>query len=113
MIRVWIVFILLAAGIVWAIIFFIKKRKAGNSIPPSTRFASTVKANEVWAQLYETNSLEDLNALRMRLSEEKLNFIAFEQGKRDSQGNIPKAFGVAVSKAHLSRAQTILARILS
>ncbi len=78
-----------------------------------SRFAAKTSPGEIWSQLYETDSLEDLNALRMRLGEENVNFIAFEQGKRDSQGNIPRAFGVVVAKAHLSRAQTILARILS
>ena len=113
MIRVWIIFILLVAGIVWAIMAFIKKQNAGKTLPSSARFASPVKPNEIWAQLYETDSLEDLNALRMRLGEENLNFIVFEQGKRSLDGKAPPQYGVAIAKTHLFRGQSILTKILS
>lgn len=113
MIRVWILFILLVAGIAWAILFFIKKHKGAKTLPSSARFAAPVKPNEVWAQLYETDSLDDLNALRMRLGEENLSFIVFEQGKRGLDGKAPPQYGVAIAKAHLSRGQSILAKILS
>ncbi len=113
MIRVWIVFILLLAGIVWAVVFFITKRQARNTLPSSLRFVAPVKTKEMWSQLYETSSLEDLNALRMRLGEENLSFVVFEQAKRGLDGKAPPQYGVAIAKAHLSRGQSILAKILS
>lgn len=113
MIRVWIIFILLLAGIVWVIVYFTKKHKPQNAPPLLPRFAAPVKTNEIWSQLYETNSLDELNLIRMRLGEENLNYIVFEQGKRSLEGIQLKKFGIVMPKGHLSRGQSILTKILS
>lgn len=112
MIRVWILFILLVALIVWGAIFLIKKRR-GKTTPQLPRFAAKAPNGEIWAQLYETDSLDEITVLRAQLQGEKLDHLIYEQGKRDSYGNVPKKYGVVVSKGHLSRGQAILARILS
>ena len=113
MIRIWILFALFVIGIVWAIMTFIKKHKAGKVYLPSSRFAAPVKLNETWSQLYETDSLEEINSIRMRLGEEALTFIVFEQGKRSLDGSTPKKFGIVVPKGHLVRGQTILTKALN
>lgn len=112
MIRVWIVFILLVGLIGWGVFYLIKKRKPQPNVPVS-RFAAKTSAGEIWIQLYETDSREELNLLRMRLGEENLNFIAFEQAKRGLDGKAPPQFGVAIAKGHLSRGQSILTKLLS
>lgn len=111
MIRVWIVFILLVALIVWGVVFLIQKRRL-KTTRPFPRFAARSSAGEIWAQLYETDSLDEVTVLRAQLQGESLDHLIYEQGKRDSHGNIPKKYGVVVSKGHLSRGQAILARIL-
>ena len=112
MIRVWILFILLVALIVWGVVYLIKKRR-GKTKPQLPRFAAKAPAGEIWAQLYETDSLDEITILRAQLQGEKLDHLIYEQGKRDSYGNVPKKYGVVMSKGHLSRGQAILARILS
>ena len=112
MIRVWILFILLVALIVWGVIFVIKKRR-GKTTPQIPRFAAKAPSGEVWAQLYETDYLDEITVLRAQLQGEKLDHMIYEQGKRDSYGNVPKKYGVVMSKGHLSRGQAILVRILS
>jgi hypothetical protein len=112
MIRVWILFILLVALIVWGVIFLIKKRR-GKTTPQLPRFAAKAPTGEIWAQLYETDSLDEITVLRAQLQSEKLDYLIYEQGKRDSHGNVPKKFGIVMSKGHLSRGQAILARVLS
>ncbi len=112
MIRVWILFIILVALIAWGVFYFIKKRRriTASQLP---RFAAKAPAGEIWAQLYETDSSDEITVLRAQLQGEKLEHLIYEQGKRDSYGNVPKKYGVAISKGHLSRGQAILARILS
>lgn len=112
MIRVWFVFILLVALIVWGVVYLIKKRRA-KTAPQLPRFAAKAPAGEIWTQLYETDSLDEITVLRAQLQSEKLDHFIYEQGKRDSHGNVPKKYGVIMSKGHLSRGQAILARILS
>ncbi len=112
MFRVWIVFILLVALIVWGVVFLIKKRR-GKATSQLPRFAAKAPAGDVWAQLYETDSLDEITVLRAQLQGEKLDHMIYEQGKRDSYGNVPKKYGVVMSKGHLSRGQAILTRILS
>ncbi len=112
MIRVWILFIVLVALIVWGVVYLIKKRR-GKTTPQLPRFAAKAPAGEIWAQLYETDSLDEITVLRAQLQGEKLDHMIYEQGKRDSYGNVPKKYGVVMSKGHLSRGQAILARVLS
>ena len=112
MIRVWILFILLVTLIVWGVIYLIKKRRPKNT-SQLPRFAAKAPAGEAWAQLYETDSLDEITVLRAQLQGEKLDHMIYEQGKRDSYGNTPKKYGVIMSKGHLSRGQAILTRILS
>jgi len=111
MIRVWTVFILLVALIVWGVLFLMKHRKPKSS--PITRFAAKVSPGEIWTQLYETGSSDEIVVLRKQLVDEKIEHLIYEQGKRDSYGNIPKKYGIVVSRGHLSRGQSILTRILS
>jgi hypothetical protein len=112
MIRIWILSILLVALIVWGIIYLIQKRRAKKT-PQLPRFAAKASTGEIWAQLYETDSLDEITVLRAQLQNEKLDHLIYEQGKRDSHGNVPKKYGVVMSKGHLSRGQAILARVLS
>ena len=113
MIRVWIVFILLVAAVVWGIVFLLRRKKNKSTVSASARFAAKVSPESVWAQLFETDSWDEIMVLRSQLQDEKLDYLVYEQGKRDSYGNIPKKYGVVMSKGHLSRGQSILARVLS
>lgn len=111
MVRVWVVFILLVAGTIWGIVFLLKKRKqAVTSV--KAKSLSAAKPNEMWSQLYESDSLDEIIRIRLRLAEEQLDSVSYEQAKRDSQGNTPKKYGIVMPKGHLSRGQTILVRML-
>lgn len=109
MVRAWI-FLLIVLGIIGFLIY--RNHKNEKSLP-SKKFSPITKSNETWAQLYETDSWDEITGIRLRLAEENLDAIIFEQGKRDSQGNILKKFGIITPKGHLSRGQSLLARFLS
>ena len=110
MIRAWIILVI----VFWVLVFlFFRSRKTKSISLPQAKFSASARPAEIWSQLYETDSPEELNSIRMRLGEENLDFVVFEQGKRDLEGKALKRFGIVMQKSHLSRGQAILTRVLS
>ena len=110
MIRAWILLVIVLGALVF---LFFRSLKTKSIFLPKAKFSASARPAEIWSQLYETDSPEEMNSIRMRLGEETLNFVVFEQGKRDLEGKTLKNFGIVMPKSHLSRGQTILTRVLS
>lgn len=66
---------------------------------------------EIWVQVYDTDSLEEVETLQARLEEEELECFIYEQGRKDVHGNLLKGFGIAVPRTSVSHAQKIIARM--
>lgn len=64
-----------------------------------------------WAQVYETDSENEAQKILVRLEEENIPCILFEQGKKDIHGNSMKRLGLVVPKTHLGYAQSIISRL--
>lgn len=66
---------------------------------------------EMWVQVYDTDSLEEVQALQARLEEEDLDCFVYEQGRKDIHGNPLKGFGIAVPRTSVPHAQKVIARM--
>ena len=66
---------------------------------------------ENWIQVYETASWEEAHHIQLRLQEEGMECIVYEQGKKDIHGNPLRGIGIAVPKPSLTFAQKIISRI--
>jgi len=106
--------------IVGTIIYFISKR--GKSFPSQVPgsfpggpqgkgLRSKKDPRGVWKQVYETSSMEEARLIQVRLEEEDIECILYEQGKKDIHGNILKGVGVAVPSTAASRAQASIAKM--
>ncbi len=69
------------------------------------------KTREMWVQVYDTDSLEEAESIQVRLEEEDLDCLIYEQGRKDVHGNSLKGFGIAVPRTSVPRAQNIIARM--
>lgn len=67
---------------------------------------------EIWIQVYETESVEEAKRLRAQLQEEDLECILYEPGKKDIHGNLLRGIGIAVPKTSAPLAQKMIARLL-
>ena len=63
---------------------------------------------EVWVQVYDTASLEEVQSLQARLEEQELDCLVYEQGRKDVHGNPLKGYGIVVPRTSVSRAQKII-----
>lgn len=88
---------------------FATSKQAGKKSGPLFRFR-TKTVREVWVQVYDTDSLEEAQALQARLQEEELECFIYEQGRKDIHGNVLKGFGIAVPRTSVSLAQKIIVR---
>jgi hypothetical protein len=68
---------------------------------------------EIWVQVYDTDSLDEVQSLQARLEEEELQCLIYEQGRKDVHGNELKGFGIAVPKTSVPRAQKIIVQMPS
>lgn len=85
-----------------------------NTFPkPSRWFRPKRNPREIWVQVYETASLEEARILQARLQEEEVECVIYEQGKKDIHGNSLKGIGIAVPKAAITLAQSIVSRMLA
>lgn len=114
MIRMLLVYIGLFAAL-YLIVYYLKhKRNSSLQVakePVSReRFRSKLPKG-IWVQVYDTDSMEDAKRVEIRLEEEDLDCILYEQGRKDVHGNSMKGFGIAVSRASVSRAQNVISRM--
>ena len=65
----------------------------------------------MWVQVYDTDSLNEVQRLQAQLEEEELDCFIYEQGRKDIHGNLLKGFGIAVPRTSVSLAQKIIARM--
>jgi hypothetical protein len=76
-------------------------------------FRSKKHPLEPWAQVYETDSQEEAQAIQARLEEEEIECLIFEQGRKSVHGEPLKRIGIVVARSALARAQSIVSRIPS
>lgn len=75
------------------------------------RFKAKPSPNEVWVQVYETETLEEARRFQARIQEDDIACIIYEQGKRDLHGNDLLGIGIAVPKTSTGLAQNIISRL--
>ena len=80
---------------------------------PNRWFRAKIHPREVWAQVYETDSIDEARTLQARLQEEEIECVLYEQGKKDIHGNSLKGIGIAVPKTAVPHAQGIINRMLA
>ncbi|MFZ5802084.1 MAG: hypothetical protein ACOY3K_03080 [Candidatus Omnitrophota bacterium] len=108
---------LLLLGFVMYFLWYWGKRggtppSSGTSTPkPARWFKSRRASGEPWVQVYETASFEEAKKIQVRLEEEDLECILYEQGKKDIYGKALPGTGIAVPKAVTARAQNIISRM--
>lgn len=66
---------------------------------------------EMWVQVYETASSDEGRMIQMRLQEEEVECVLYEQGKKDIHGNSLPGIGIAVPKSGQMRAQSVISRL--
>ncbi|MFA6600529.1 MAG: DUF2007 domain-containing protein [Candidatus Omnitrophota bacterium] len=74
-------------------------------------FRSKRDPQELWVQVYETDSLDEARMLQARLQEEEVECVVYQQGKKDIHGQPMKGIGITVPKAAVSHAQNIISRM--
>ena len=85
-----------------------------NPGPKSNRwFRSKIHPRELWAQVYETDNVDEARSLQARLQEEEIECIIYEQGKKDIHGNAMSKIGMAVPKTSMPHSQRIISRMPS
>jgi hypothetical protein len=86
---------------------------AGNAANNSVRrwFRSKRDPQEIWVQVYETESLDEARMLQARLQEEEVECVVYQQGKKDIHGNSMKGVGIAVPRTAVPHAQGIISRM--
>ena len=101
---------------IFSVIFFLVRKvssktkpKSESGKPSAGRFRK--KTREMWVQVYDTDSLEEAQAIQIRLEEEDLDCLIYEQGRKDVHGNPLKGFGITVPRTSVARAQNIIARM--
>lgn len=113
MLRLLLVYVGLFAAL-YLIVYLLKNKKSRpeTAKEPSSRERFRPKPLKgVWVQVYDTNSMEDAKQIEVRLEEEDLDCILYEQGRKDIHGNSMKGFGIAVSRTSVSRAQSVISRM--
>lgn len=78
---------------------------------PRRFFRPKKNPREVWAQVYETETLDEARILQAQLQEHEIDCVVYEQGKKDIHGNALKGVGVAVPKSSMGNAQGIISRM--
>lgn len=66
---------------------------------------------EIWAQVYDTDSLEDAKKIQRKFFDAEIPCLVYQQGKKDVYGDRMKHFGISVPREVLEKAQHLLTRI--
>ncbi len=101
------------------ILFFIISNKAKMNPVKDAIYSHQAKRSasakdykqEIWKQVYETESMDEARTIKARLEEECILCVLYEQGKKDVHGNALKGVGVATPNSLSLRAQNLISRI--
>ncbi|MDD5670198.1 MAG: hypothetical protein PHN49_01010, partial [Candidatus Omnitrophica bacterium] len=79
---------LLFFGCILYLFWMWKEKQRFGSIPPDgsrprRKFRPKLDPQEIWVQAYETASMQDARMIQVRLQEEEVECILYEQGKKD------------------------------
>ena len=104
-------YLVIFAVVIFLVRKFFYKSKTGpkSEKSPARRFGK--KTRETWVQVYDTDSFEEAQSIQVRLEEEDLDCLVYEQGRKDVHGNPLRGFGIAVPRTTVPRAQNIIARM--
>lgn len=106
------VYLLLVASIVY---FISSRRNSGRGsllgLSENKESRHTFLPGDVWKQVYETASMEEAIQIRTRLTQERIECVLYEQGKKDIHGNPLLGVGVAVRAASADRAQSVISKM--
>ena len=111
-------YLLVFGGVLYFLSTFGKKKETAFDATMPTqgsktknRFKTKPNPNEVWFQVYETETLEDARRYQARIQEDDIECILYEQGKKDILGNELKGIGIIVPKTSTGFAQAIISRM--
>src|SRR3989338_2898795 len=95
-----------AAVVLLRQIFAPKEKKAET---PNHRFRLKAKKSprEMWVQVYDTDSLAEVQGIQAQL-EEELECFVYEQGRKDIHGNLLKGYGIVVPRTSVPLAQKVV-----
>lgn len=79
--------------------------------PQKYKFKSKPAPNEVWVQVFETETFDEARRYQARIQEDDIACIIYEQGRKDIHGNDLPGIGIAVPKASKGFAQNIISRM--
>lgn len=78
---------------------------------PKYKFKSKPSPNDIWVQVFETETLDEARRYQARIQEDDIACIIYEQGRKDIHGNDLSGVGVAVPKSSKGLAQNIISRM--
>ena len=105
------VYLVLLGLAAWYLYRYLKPEHSWGSASPTAPKVKKPNSGQPWVQVYETASPEEAQQIQMRLQEEGMECIIYQQGKKDIQGNLLKGTGVAVPKTSVTLAQKIISRL--
>ena len=103
--------IIVLAIVILLRLIFTSSGQTGKSQRMKLRFRKRPTTRDMWVQVYDTDSLEEAQALQAGLEEEEIECFVYEQGRKDVHGNPLKGFGIAVPRTSVAHAQRIIARM--
>ena len=95
------------AGLLIRLIFVPSDKKSDQKPKLGGQLKKRV-GREVWVQVYDAATLEEVQSLQARLEEQELDCLVYEQGRKDVHGNPLKGYGIVVPRTSVSRAQKII-----
>lgn len=106
------VYLVLLGLAAWYLYRYLKPEHSwGNASSPNVPKVKKPNPGQPWVQVYETASPEEAQQIQMRLQEDGMECIVYQQGKKDIHGNSLKGMGIAVPKTSVTLAQRIISRL--
>jgi hypothetical protein len=78
---------------------------------PRPRAKRTSPPDEIWMQVYDTDSLEEAKKIQRKFFDSEIPSLVYQQGKKDVYGDRMKHFGISVPREVMEKAQNLLAKI--
>lgn len=78
---------------------------------PRSRAKKSAAPEEIWTQVYDTDSLEDAKKIQRKFLDTEIPCLVYQQGKKDVYGDRLKHYGISVPREVMEKAQTLLTRI--
>lgn len=105
------VYLVLLGLAAWYLYRYLNLEHSWGSASPAALKVKKPNPGQPWVQVYETASPEEAQQIQMRLQEDGMECIVYQQGKKDIHGNSLKGMGVAVPKTSVTLAQKIISRL--